>query len=533
MYLMQRITRLAKTVADACNNQKVLPLSFVSMLYLIVAGLISSRKQLENDELFTLNIARLPSLGEVWAVLLTGAEQLPPFFYVITRVSLSLFGENPVALRLPAILGVWLMGLCLFAFVSKRSTALHGVTAMLIPLTTGAYYYAFEARPYGLVLGFSGLGLICWQSLADGKFRAILLTGFALSLAAAISCHYYAVLVLLPFAFGEVARSFARRRPDYSVWAAMVASLTPLLFFLPLIRSAKSYSTAFWATPSWGDIHGFYYYMLMSTAVPITMILILTVCYTAFISDRESDIDITINSGLFRYEYVAAIGFLSIPVAAVAMAVFITRAFTYRYALPAILGFGILLPFALSYLIRGRDIMTILFVLLLASGFVSRGRLTLQESAGMIKGREDTVKMLISEVNTDLPLVCSDPHTFLKLSHYAPPSVSERLVYLADPRASMNYLGHDSLERGMLDLLKPWFRLNVQEFQPFIDSRRQFLLCGDPDHFLNWVLQDLVSTGRRVELLDRSRDSLLFLVSMDERPETFEQGGQEIKKQSE
>lgn len=97
----------------------------------------------------------------------------------------------------------------------------------------------------------------------------------------------------------------------------------------------------------------------------------------------------------------------------------------------------------------------------------------------------------------------------------------------------MNYLGHDSLERGMLDLLKPWFRLNVQEFQPFIDSRRQFLLCGDPDHFLNWVLQDLVSTGRRVELLDRSRDSLLFLVSMDERPETFDQGGQEIKKQSE
>lgn len=533
MFLIQRITRLAKVTAEACQNHKIWPLSIVSIIYLIVMGLISARKQLENDELFTLNIARLPSLGEVWAALLTGAEQLPPFFYVITRVSLSLFGENTVALRLPAILGVWLMGLCLFAFVSKRSTALYGLTAMLIPLTTGAYYYAFEARPYGLVLGFSGLGLICWQSLADGKFRAILLTGLTLSLAAAISCHYYAVLVLVPFAFGEVARTFERRRLDYSVWAAMAASLTPLLFFLPLIRSARSYSTAFWAPPSWGDIQGFYYFMLISMVVPLTLILILPVFYTAFISDSEHNIDTTINYGLFRHEFVAAIGFLVIPVVAVAMAVFVTRAFTYRYALSAILGFGILLPFALSHMMRGRDVLSILFVLLLALSFVSRGMMTLRESDRMTAAREDTVKMLTSEDRSDLPLVCSDPHTFLILSHYAPSKIRARLVYLADPRASMKYLGHDSLERGMLDLLKPWFRLNVQKFDPFVESERQFILCGNPDHFLNWILQDLVSTGSRIELMDRSKDSLLFLVSMGKRSETSDQGGQEIKKQSE
>ncbi|MBK9313243.1 MAG: glycosyltransferase family 39 protein [Acidobacteria bacterium] len=508
-------------------------LSIVSLFYLIVIGQISLRKQLENDELFTLNIAMLPGFGEVWAALLTGAEQLPPFFYVITRVSLSLFGENNLALRLPAILGVWVMGLCLFAFVTKRSTALYGLTAMLFPLITGAYYYAFEARPYGLVLGFSGLGLICWQSWADGEKRALSLAGLTLSLAAAVSCHYYAVLILIPFACGQAARMLARRRPDYWIWAAMAASLTPLLFFLPLIRSARSYSAAFWARPGWSDITGFYYFMLISAAVPLTLILILTFCYTAFIATQESESDATFSFGLFRHELVAAIGFLSIPIVAVAMAMYITRAFTYRYALPATLGLAILLSFAFRHLIRGRDTLTIILVLLLAFSFVSRAGKTLHESARVVNSREGTVKMLLSAQNTSLPVVCSDPHTFLVLSHYAPPQLRSRLAYLADPEASMRYLGHDSLERGMLDLLKPWFRLNVQEFQPFIDSRRQFLLCGGPDHFLNWVLQDLVSTGRRVELLDRSGDSLLFLVSMDKRPGTFDQGGQEIKKQSE
>src|SRR5262249_42096598 len=163
-------------------------------------------------ELFTLNIARLPTTSAVWSALLTGAEQLPPFFYVLTRGALSLFGEGNVALRLPSILGVWVMSLCLFRFVSKRSTSLYGLAAVLSVLTTGAYYYAFEARPYALVLGFSGLALICWQSLAEGKKRALSLVGFAFSLAAAVACHYYAVLVLIPFVCGEVARTWARRR---------------------------------------------------------------------------------------------------------------------------------------------------------------------------------------------------------------------------------------------------------------------------------------------------------------------------------
>jgi hypothetical protein len=511
--LARRASILAKVIAEACERHRGWLLGIFTALYLIVVGLIAARKQLENDELFTLNIARLPSLGEVWAALLTGAEQLPPFFYVLTRASISSFGESSLALRLPAILGFLVMNLCLFRFVSRRSTALYGVIAMLFTLTTGAYYYAFEARPYGLVLGFCGLALICWQSLAEGEARALTLTGFALSLAAAVSCHYYSVLILIPFACGEAARTLSRRRVDFAVWAALAASLAPLLIFWPLIKSATSYSTAFWSPPSWGDIPGYYYFMLMTSVLPLTAILILVALYKTVFSEDGGEAQDTPQFGLLRHEVAVAIGFLAIPFVAVTMAMLVTGAFTHRYALPAVLGMGLLMPFAFHPLLRGREVLMVLLVLFLTAGLVRRGGMTLQDSAKRVKAREGIVRMLQADRAETLPIVCSDPHTFLVLSHYARPEIRSRLVYLSDQDASMRYLGHNSVERGMLDLLKPWFRLNVQEYRPFLASRKPFLLCGDPQYFLNWVIRDLAASGAHIELRGQHQDALLFLVS--------------------
>jgi hypothetical protein len=512
-----RLAALAEAIARACEKRPFWLLCAHSVLYLLVVGLIAVRKQLENDELFTLNIARLPTISDVWSALLTGAEQLPPFFYVLTRASLSLFGESNIALRLPSILGFWVMSLCLFWFVSKRSTSLYGLAAILFVLTTGAYYYAFEARPYALVLGFSGLALICWQSLAEGKRRALSLIGLALTLAAAVACHYYAVLVLIPFACGEAARTLARRRADIPAWAALAASLAPLLIFLPLIKSARAYSKTFWAQPSWGDIPGFYYFMLMSAALPIAAILILVALYSTIFSERGPETGCEINDapgfGLLPHEVAAVVGFLAIPFVAVTMAMLVTGAFTDRYALAAVLGLGVLMPFSFHPLLRGREVLMILLVLCLAAGFVRRAGMTLQDSAKRVQSREGTVRMLQAEPEKDLPIVCSDPHAFLVLSHYAPPDIRSRLIYLADPEASLRYLGHNSIEQGMFDLLKPRFRLNVQTYRPFLASGKPFLLCGSTEHFLNWLLTDVVSSGAHLELKGRNQDVLLFLVS--------------------
>lgn len=510
--LLEYVNKSANTIAGFCENHRFWLLSFFSTIYFAAIGLISVHKTLENDELYTLNIARLASLSEVWSALLTGAEQLPPFFYVLTRASIALFGENAFALRLPAMVGVWIMCLCLFHFVTIRSTALYGLVAMLFPLTTGAYYYAYEARPYGLVLGFSGLALICWQTLAENNHRLTMLVLFALSLAAAISCHYYAVLILIPFACGEIVRAIKMRRPDVSIWTAMIISLAPLLIFLPLIKSAKSYSTAFWAQPVWGDAPYFYYFMLISAALPITAFLILVALYVTLSKKEYLVADDEPESSLTVHETAALIGFLAIPFVSVAMAVFVTHAFTYRYALPATLGLGIMLPMAFKWLLRGHNLLTLLLVLLLTLGFARRGGMVLQEVEARNQQRRQAIKMMQQNDEKALPIVCSDAHIFLVLSHYAPPEIKSRLVYLGDPERSMRYLGHNSVERGMFEMLKPWFHLNIEPYQNYLASGKGFLLIADSENFLNWILTDLPATGRHIELRGRSKQFMLFLV---------------------
>ena len=65
------------------------------------------------------------------------------------------------------MLGYLLMSVCVFGFVVRRASRLYGLVAVLLPIATIAHGYAYEARAYGLVLGFSAAALLCWQRSAE------------------------------------------------------------------------------------------------------------------------------------------------------------------------------------------------------------------------------------------------------------------------------------------------------------------------------------------------------------------------------
>ena len=206
-----------------------------------------------NDELYTYYMARLPSMSDVWAALMSGGEQTPPFFYFTTRVSFHLFGVNNLSVRLPEILGFWAMLASLYVFVARRASSLAALCAAAFPLVTIAYLYAFEARAYGLLLGFGALALVSWQSVTLNRRRPLSLVCLAASVTAAVSTQYYGVLVLLPLALGEAVLSLKRRRLDVAVWAALAVAIVPLALHLPLIRAGAAYSSAFWSQPAVGQ----------------------------------------------------------------------------------------------------------------------------------------------------------------------------------------------------------------------------------------------------------------------------------------
>src|SRR5262249_55484211 len=196
-----KITKLHNTVLN--KRRLIISLILLTYIVMLLAGalMVAVRRPLWFDELFSYYIATLPRFSDVWSLLLSGQEPNPPAFYAIERFSLGVFGVNNVALRLPALLGCLVMSLALFSFVSHRLTPAYGLLAAVFPMITTAYYYAHEARAYGLELGFAALALVCWQRATESNDRLLPLVGLCLSLLAPISCHYYGVLVVLPLPF--------------------------------------------------------------------------------------------------------------------------------------------------------------------------------------------------------------------------------------------------------------------------------------------------------------------------------------------
>jgi uncharacterized membrane protein len=521
MTVHRRWTGWADARAAAVERRAVVIGAGLSIAYWGVTCALAARKLMWNDELYTYYIAHLPTMRDVWTALLSRGEQTPPFFYVITRLSLRVFGDNNVALRLPEILGFWVMLVCLFVYVARRASPLSALCAMVLPLISVAYYFAFDARPYALVLGFSAIALVSWQTVASGRRRVLALVALTSSLAAAFSTHYYGILILLPLTLGELVRTLNRRRVDVAVWAALMIAVVPLVWQIPLIRTGTAYAGAFWARPRWLNMVDFYFYLLSPMLVPLAMVLVLA-GIDGMINARRDDA----RSTRFQppaHEIAAACGFILIPIVCVMLAKVATGAFTNRYALPAIVGFAVLGGFTTSVAFTSRARMGLVTLTCLAGWFgLSQTRELIEPSSFSMPIRnadlEAYVKMLRSDPERQLPLVVADPHYFTILSHYAPPDVRPRLVYLADPNLALKRLGHNSVERGMLDLVKPWFRMNVADYNTFVAEHPRFLVFGNFGvlAFLNWLVPELQAGGMQIEFRERRGDNFFFLASRND-----------------
>jgi len=502
----------AEALRVLCDRRRLLLLGAVSLVYFAATSVLAMRKPMWNDELFTYFIAQAPSLSGIWSALLTGADQNPFPFYVLTRWSLALFGVNEWALRLPEMIGVWVAGLCLFHIVARQTEGLYGFVAMVFLFVTGANFYSYEARPYGLVLGFSALAWVLWQQATYGGSRKLSVLGFTVSLAAAVCCHYYAVFVFVLLGMGELVRSMARRRVDWPIWVAMMGALSPLLFLAPLIQQARTYSQGFWARPSLQSIPDAYAALLMPTPLLVLAVLILSGIYSLTLS-RKLDPQDTVSYPLVPlHEVAVAAGFVALPIIVVLSTMLTTGAFTFRYALPAVLGVGMLVAVAMARLFQRHAVLGVVILLLSCAGF---GMLSARNLQGTTEASLGKVYELIGrEQITSLPLVVSDAHTFMMLSHYAPRELSSRLVYLADPQASMRHLGYDTVDRGIWDL-RPWFGFHIEEYSRYLDAHQKFLVYVNSGRLgsLNWLLTELASAPLHIELRAKVDDHLLLLVT--------------------
>ncbi|HEX5412537.1 MAG TPA: glycosyltransferase family 39 protein [Terriglobia bacterium] len=493
------------------GGRPVVLLLLFACVYFVGFGLIAAKAGVSNDELFTLYIARLPHFRDIWAALATGAEQTPPLFYAISRADIHLVGTSGLGLRLPELLAFALMCVCVFHVVARRSSAAYGLLAVLFPFMTAAFNYVFEARAYAMVLAFSAFGLLCWVWAAEGRHRIWALIGLAASLAAAMSCHYYAVLSLFPLGLGEAIRSLRRQSLDAAVWLALGLSLSPLLMFLPLIQSARKFAPHFWAKPQWSSMAYFYdHFLLAPSAIPLLVIFLAIVAYRTL---RRSDANAShtpLRASVPVHEIAAVIGFLLIPVVSVILAKTVIGAFSDRYALPAVIGLAITIAWGLHSALEARRAPAVALGLLLLAILAIKEVQTYRRVAVDDLRRTQTYSFLERYAGGDAPIVISDPAGFMELSYDAPTSLARRLTYLADARLALQYTRSDDAEKGLVEM-RSWAGLNVQKFREFIASGRRcyVYVINYPDHQYGWVVPGLEAAHWRV-VLERWQGAMIL-----------------------
>lgn len=514
---MSDVSQIAPTAAGPAESVQILFRKLASsrwlvfglftLVYLFETVRIAREKLLWEDEFFTFYLSRIPNWHGLLTALATGADQHPPSFYELTHWFLHLFGSSPVTVRLPAVLGFWLLCICLYEIVRQLMDPCWAVVGMLFPVATSFYYYASEARGYGPEAGFVALALLGWLKATSGRNRIVFLPLLAIGLAGAVGMHYYAAAVVLCLAGAELVRALNSRKVDLPVWAALAFGFVPLLAFRKTIRAARGYSGHFWAVPDWSDVPKYYQTELGAALLTITIVAAVTfLVQGGKRSSRSGEPELHRKQTMTTSQTVAVCSLAAIPFIVEVAAKYVTHGFSDRYAIAGLVGVAILVCYVL-YRAAPDTLMAVAVSGACFVCFLSQVRFARDLSDWDRDSLHKTIAML--QGTNSLPIDIMHVDVFYRASFYAPRELASRLQYVADPASSIQYLHQDTLDRGLLDL-RPWFPLNAVTLDDFLSREGDFVAYGEANKW-DWFLYELPKFGD-ARLLGRNHNALLFSV---------------------
>jgi 4-amino-4-deoxy-L-arabinose transferase-like glycosyltransferase len=336
-----------------------IPLVVLLLLTAASALAWSHFRPLDQDEWFVFQTDVVPSIHKLVDVQLHYPISLDPLFYhIVGHTSVGLFGHTAFAIRFPSLIGFLLMQVCLFAFAKRIAGPYAGFVAATIPALTATLFYAQQARPYGLLLGFAGVLLLAYQHGTRDTMRTTWLVTLAVALALALNTHYFAVLLLLPLYAAELVRIVSRRRMDWPMVLAIGTGSAGALLTLPFQKAAGEFRKHYYNAGKIGFhaitqsyraliINYTRYSMRMQHVAMALLILAALALVIALVARlRRHDLPIPLPEAVFLLvlSILPLFGFL--------LARFVTHSIEVRYILPAILGLSVFIAVALRPMYR-------------------------------------------------------------------------------------------------------------------------------------------------------------------------------------
>jgi Dolichyl-phosphate-mannose-protein mannosyltransferase len=458
----------------------------LSALYFVDTLLRATLKTFWYDELFTVYLCRLPTFHATWAAVLSGADLNPPLFYLITRWAQHWTGEGLISTRLPAIVGFWIFGACLYIFVARRLGRVYGSIAALAPWFTYAGYYAYEARPHGAVLAWCGLMMLCWQrTRGDARVRRwppnLWVTGLFLSFFAALLTHVYAIFLAVPFLLAEADLLLHRRRTHLGTWVALL--LPPCLVAPLYLRMSRIYSTGL---PGGGlHVHPYEVVQHFLTTVfgPSMVLLIILLALVAW-TNRGSNQAKTYSTSLTREERIVALGFLLLPVLGVVAAKLTHGPYFDRYFLDATAGYAIFLAQAAAFTSRpwiARVLLTLMLVFLTSDALIAaychwrHADLDQVGPGNLVVFGPDPARPFVRNNSllldhSDLDILVTGHPDYLFFQYYASPELRRRLIFAAPDQTESFLIGYRRLSHST------GIGLQTTSFADYFATHRDFLV---------------------------------------------------------
>lgn len=525
-WIRSSIAKWIHTGADFLETHSWILFPLILLAFIPKILLQSRSRPLWHDELFIFYISQAPDL----ATLLHQTRTLdlnPPLSYLLVRGAFHIFHPSATVCRLPYMLGFLLCMWCLYSFVGKKVGPLWGVTAALLLASGVAFPYAIEARPYGLLLGFTSLGFLGWEkATTPGENRTLGLVFLLVGGFGALLSHVFAIFAWGMLILAEAVRSYVSRRLDWKVALALLFPLVTVVSYIPLMRV---HGASFYPTQFQPDIrkllkHYLELFRASEVVVAVTFILALLILGRSAFGVRGK---LRLNAA----ELTALLGLLAVPAVLIVYLMKSHAAFFPRYGIVGEFAAAALVPIFVAWLTReNRSVAVFASAFLYSALFLSSGLSQIVRQPGLLSFQNPAPAPckaceVADHLAPNLPFVTASGLAFLEIDNREPSQFVSRVFYLTDPEASFTF-AHANIYEGM-QAEKDTFHLraNVARYSDFVTQHPEFLVFGFYDSPEDWLLRKLRSDGATLTFLgtvDDSQfmDSVLWKVSMPSATQT-------------
>jgi hypothetical protein len=454
----------------------MLTVVYVTSLY------FTSQRFVWFDELCTFDIARAPSLHTLWQWVLK-FDNNPPTVYLLSRVSMRIFGPTPFGLRLPSMLEFYFGSIAMLVYLRRKVGNAVAAFGVVIWWSSSSFYYANEARVYALVFMSFACLLLAWDTATRKAERTFALWCVAIAAAVLLASHVFASLCLFAVVVAEFVRYLRRRKPDYPLYLALGLPMAIMISYIPLV-------SVYHGLILWPQFHAsplmagkFYYRTVDCVGRALFVVALVGMLLQGKLRGKEA-----VETEVAWEDRALFVCMLLNPLLLNLLLMHRKGDFFDRYTLTtnAVI-YGLM---AVIFAVRLRftkltSYVAIILMLMLMAHMVHRE---------WVKRPREADPRIMSSIRPDLPIVVSNGATWVEMNQHEPAEVVARLHYIKNRAAAIKYDGTNYYyDFEALDDMKSAgfpFRGNVEPYSDFIAGHKQFLIFADPFEWLPLKLQE-------------------------------------------